>query len=170
MFFLLPRVGSLVDNRAYFALYPGGTSSLKQTPVPLAAYSSRTVYVCPKQGLIHPDRESSILRLLLYLQATTAGSMYIITLYFTSLCCNSLHSSKVSQSNLNVRSVYNYVKWSYSNLILNSVLSPSSIDPFYFSKVPIKYYNFWITRLFRKLYSTSLLSYFKGMKYKLKLR
>ena len=38
--------GSLVDNRAYFALYPGGTSSLKQTPVPLAAYSSRTVYTC----------------------------------------------------------------------------------------------------------------------------
>ena len=38
-------MGSLVDNRAYFALYPGGTFSLKQTPVPLAAYSSRTVYI-----------------------------------------------------------------------------------------------------------------------------
>ena len=44
MFFLLPMVGSLVDNRAYFALNPGGTSCLKQTIVPLAAYSSRTVY------------------------------------------------------------------------------------------------------------------------------
>ena len=43
MFFLLPTVGSLVDSRAYFALNPGGTSSLEQTLVPLAAYSSRTV-------------------------------------------------------------------------------------------------------------------------------
>ena len=38
-------VWSLVDNRACFAFYPGGTSSLKRTPVPLAAYSSRTVYI-----------------------------------------------------------------------------------------------------------------------------
>ena len=45
MFFLLPTVGSLVDNRAYFTLYPGGTSNLEQTPAPLAAYSSRTVYL-----------------------------------------------------------------------------------------------------------------------------
>ena len=37
--------GSLVDNRAYFVLNPGGTSSLEQTTVPLAAYSSRTVYI-----------------------------------------------------------------------------------------------------------------------------
>ena len=37
---------SLVDNRAHFALYPGGTSSLKQTLVPLAEYSLRTVYIC----------------------------------------------------------------------------------------------------------------------------
>ena len=43
--FLFPTVGSLVENRAYFASYPGGTSSLKQTPVSLAAYSSRTVYI-----------------------------------------------------------------------------------------------------------------------------
>ena len=35
-------------KRAYFALNPGGTSSLEQTPVPLAAYSSRTVYKCDK--------------------------------------------------------------------------------------------------------------------------
>ena len=45
VFFLLPTVGSLVDNRAYFALNPGGTSCLKQTLVPLAAYSSRTAYI-----------------------------------------------------------------------------------------------------------------------------
>ena len=32
-----------MDNRAYFALYPGGTSSLEQTTVPLAAHSSRTI-------------------------------------------------------------------------------------------------------------------------------
>ena len=32
-------------NRAYFALYPGGTSSLEQTTVPLAAYSLKTVYL-----------------------------------------------------------------------------------------------------------------------------
>ena len=46
MFFLLPTVGSLVDNRAYFALYLGGTSSLEQTTVPIAANSSRTVCIC----------------------------------------------------------------------------------------------------------------------------
>ena len=34
-----------MDSRAYFALKPGGTSSLKQTLVPLAAYSSRTIYI-----------------------------------------------------------------------------------------------------------------------------
>ena len=34
-----------MDNRAYFALYPGGTSSLEQTSVPLAAYTLRTVYL-----------------------------------------------------------------------------------------------------------------------------
>ena len=50
MFFLLPTVGSLVDNRAYFALYPGGTSSLEQTTVPLAANSLRTVYKCVSEG------------------------------------------------------------------------------------------------------------------------
>ena len=33
-------------SRAYFALYPGGTSSLEQTTVPQAAHSSRTVYIC----------------------------------------------------------------------------------------------------------------------------
>ena len=47
----LPTVGSLVDNRAYlsyFALCPGGTSSLEQTPVPLAAHSSRTVCISTK--------------------------------------------------------------------------------------------------------------------------
>ena len=35
-----------MDNRAYFALYPGGTSSLEQITVPLAANSSRTVCIC----------------------------------------------------------------------------------------------------------------------------
>ena len=34
-----------LGHKAYFALYTGGTSSLEQTPVPLAAYSSRTVYI-----------------------------------------------------------------------------------------------------------------------------
>ena len=32
-------------NRAYFNLQPGGNSSLKQTPVPLATYSLRTIYI-----------------------------------------------------------------------------------------------------------------------------
>ena len=44
----------------------------------------------PKLGLIHWDRESSVIRLLLYLQATTAGSRNIIyiTYLITSLKFN----------------------------------------------------------------------------------
>ena len=36
---------------------------------PLVPYN----HACPKRGLIHRDRESSVIRPLLYLQATTAG-------------------------------------------------------------------------------------------------
>ena len=39
-------------NQAYFALYLGGTSSLEHTPVPLAAYSLRTVYLCLKYTFV----------------------------------------------------------------------------------------------------------------------
>ena len=48
---------------------------------PLVPYN----YVRPKQGLIHRDRESSVIRPLLYLQATTAGLFILLFLFFSYL-------------------------------------------------------------------------------------
>ena len=46
VFFLLPTEGSLVITRAYPTLYLGGTPSQKTNTIPLAVYSSRTIYRC----------------------------------------------------------------------------------------------------------------------------
>ena len=94
---------NISKNRAYLALYPGGTSSLKQTTAPLAAYSSRTVSIyvnectsllCTTSDQVYPPPKLS----LRFVQFVKLGESQPITVHITSLYNLTTEKAKYGKS------------------------------------------------------------------------